>query len=158
MSGPIASAPQATVPLRSRADSIGMALSLLCMIHCLAFPVLFSFAPAIMKLLPGDDATHRCLTVGIGFAGFLAFRPGYRLHRRAWILGLFAAGMTLISGAALLGESVLTSFGEAAITVGGSCLLVAAHWFNRSFCRSCAVSDCGERHFGNTRRGSDEKH
>jgi uncharacterized membrane protein (DUF485 family) len=156
MNSSIASAPQATAPVRSRADSIGMALSLLCMVHCLAFPLLLSFAPAVMKLLPGDDVTHRCLTVGIGFAGLLAFCPGYRQHRRAWILILFAAGMTLISCAALLGEGVLTSFGEAAITVGGSCLLVAAHWFNRSFCRSCAFSDCEEKHFGTSRQCSKE--
>jgi MerC mercury resistance protein len=156
MNGPIASAPQTPASLRSRADSVGMALSLFCMIHCLAFPLLLSFAPAVMQLLPGDDVTHRCLSVGIGFAGLLAFRPGYRLHRRAWIVVLFAAGMTLISSAALLGGGVLTSFGEAAVTIGGSCLLLTAHWFNRSFCRSCTFSDCEEKHFGTSRQASNE--
>jgi len=130
--------------LRASSDYIGIGLSLLCLIHCLAFPVLISFAPAMLRGLPGDDVTHRSLAVAIAFVGFLAFRSGYRVHRRRWVLAGFVTGLLLVSVAAILGDAVITGYGEAAITVSGSLLLVTAHLVNRSFCRSCFVGACAE--------------
>jgi hypothetical protein len=128
--------------VRAKADIVGMGLSGLCMLHCLVFPLLVSFAPAILRELPGDDVTHRALAIGIALAGGLAFRSGYKVHRKSWILYLFLLGIALISAAAALGEPVLSAYGEAGITVCGSLLLITAHWCNRSFCHSCAVDRC----------------
>jgi MerC mercury resistance protein len=125
--------------LRAVSDFVGIGLSLLCLVHCLALPVLIAFAPAILRGLPGDDVTHRSLAVAIGFVGFLAFRSGYKVHRKRWVLAAFATGLLLVSIAAILGEAVLTGYGEAAVTVCGGFLLVTAHLVNHSFCRSCAV-------------------
>jgi hypothetical protein len=111
----------------TKADMVGMGLSGLCMVHCLVFPLLVSFAPAILRGLPGDDATHRL---------------GYKVHRKGWILALFLLGIALISAAAALGEPVLSAYGETGITVCGSLLLITAHWCNRSFCNSCAIDSC----------------
>lgn len=127
---------------RSTSDFIGIGLSLLCLIHCLALPMLVAFAPALLGALPGDDATHRGLAVAIGMVGIFAFRSGYKVHGRRWLLGLFSLGMLLILIAAILGEAVLTAYGEAALTVCGGLLLVTAHLCNHSFCRSCLVDDC----------------
>lgn len=128
--------------VRAKADIVGIGLSGLCMIHCLVFPLLVSFAPPLLRALPGDDFTHRMLAIGIALAGGLAFRSGYTVHRKGWILALFFLGIALISAAAALGEAVLSGLGEAGITVCGSLLLIAAHWCNRSFCHSCAVDSC----------------
>jgi len=133
----------ATTKLRTASDFIGIGLSLLCLIHCLALPVLIAFAPAILHNLPGDDLTHRSLAVAIALVGFLAFRSGYRVHRRRRVLVAFVAGLVLVSIAALLGDQVLTGYGEATITVCGGILLVTAHLVNHSFCRSCALRTCG---------------
>jgi len=137
-----AMAPKAARMVRTKADMVGMGLSGLCMVHCLVFPLLVSFAPAILRGLPGDDLTHRVLAIGIALAGGLAFRSGYKVHRRGGILALFLVGIALISAAAVLGEPVLSAYGETGITVCGSLLLITAHWRNRSFCRSCAVASC----------------
>jgi hypothetical protein len=128
--------------VRAKADAVGIGLSALCMVHCLAFPVIIAFAPAALRALPGDDATHRTLAVGIGLAGSLAFRSGYKVHRKGWILALFLLGLALVSAAAMIGEPSLPALGEAAITTCGSVLLVTAHWCNRSLCHSCIVSGC----------------
>ena len=127
--------------IRAASDFLGIGLSMLCLIHCLALPFLIAFAPVLLRTLPGDDVTHRTLAVAIGFVGILAFRSGYRVHRRRWLLFVFVAGLLLVSVAAILGDAVLTSYGEAAITVCGGLMLVSAHLVNRSFCRSCAVCD-----------------
>jgi hypothetical protein len=128
--------------VRTKADMVGMGLSALCMVHCLVFPLLVSFAPTVVRGLPGDDVTHRVLAFGIALAGSLAFRSGYKVHRKGWILALFLLGIALISAAAALGEPVLSAHGETGITVCGSLLLITAHWCNRSFCNSCAVDSC----------------
>lgn len=128
--------------LRAASDFVGIGLSLLCLVHCMALPVLIAFAPAILRALPGDDVTHRCLAVAIGLVGLLAFRSGYRVHHRRWVLAVFVTGLVLVSTAAVLGEAVLAAYGEAAITVCGGLLLVTAHLVNHSFCRSCAVRSC----------------
>jgi hypothetical protein len=128
--------------VHAKADMVGMGLSGLCMVHCLVFPLLVSFAPAILGRLPGDDVTHRVLAIGIALAGGLAFRSGYKVHRKGWILALFLLGIALISAAAALGEPVLSAYGETGTTVCGSLLLITAHWCNRSFCNSCAVDSC----------------
>jgi peptidoglycan/LPS O-acetylase OafA/YrhL len=129
--------------LRAVSDMVGIGLSLLCLVHCLALPVLIAFAPAILRGLPGDDITHRSLAVLIGFVGFLAFRSGYKVHRRRWVLGAFITGLLLVSIAAVLGDEVLTGYRESAVTVCGGLLLVTAHLVNHSFCRSCLVRGCG---------------
>ena len=130
--------------LRAASDFVGIGLSLLCLVHCLALPVLISFAPAILRRLPGDDVTHRGLAVAIGFVGLLAFRSGYKVHRRRSVLAAFVTGLLLVSLAAILGDAVLSGYGEAAITVCGGLLLVTAHLVNHSFCRSCVVHDCSQ--------------
>ena len=131
--------------VRAKADLIGISLSGLCMVHCLVFPLLVSFAPAILRELPGDDVTHRTLAIGIALAGGLAFHSGYKLHRKRWILALFLLGIVLISAATAVGEPRLSAYGEAGITVCGSLLLITAHWCNRSFCHSCAVDTCHQQ-------------
>ena len=129
--------------VRAASDFLGIGLSVLCMIHCLALPFVIAFAPAILHGLPGDDVTHRSLAVAIGFVGLLAFRSGYKVHRRRWVLATFILGLVLVSTAALLGDAVLTGVGETSITVSGGILLVTAHFMNHSFCRSCAARACG---------------
>lgn len=130
--------------LRAASDFAGIGLSLLCLVHCLALPVLIAFAPTILRGLPGDDVTHRSLAVMIGLVGLLALRTGYRVHRKRWVLAVFVMGFVLVLSAAVLGESVLSGYGEAAITVCGGLLLVTAHLFNHSFCRSCTVHSCSQ--------------
>jgi peptidoglycan/LPS O-acetylase OafA/YrhL len=130
---------EAKTGLRAMSDFVGIGLSALCLIHCLAVPVLIAFAPAILREMPGDDVTHRSLAVAIGAVGFLAFRSGYKVHRRRWVLTPFITGLLLVSIAAALGDEVLTAYGEAAVTVCGGLLLVTAHLVNHSFCRSCAA-------------------
>jgi uncharacterized membrane protein (DUF485 family) len=134
--------------LRVGADCLGIGLSFLCLVHCLVFPFLIAFAPELLKGLPGDDLIHRILAFMIGLVGWIAFRSGYRVHRRRWVLGIFSSAMILIAAAAVLSESELSVRWETGMTVCGSLLLVTAHFANHTFCRSCAVRDCSHSSHG----------
>ena len=127
--------------LRPTVDMLGVGMSVLCMVHCLAFPILVAFAPQMMRRLPGDDTTHRSLLVVIALLGCIAFRRGYQLHRKGWILYLFLLGAALVSLAAICGEAVLSAPGETAITVCGSLFIVSSHVLNQKYGRSCTCCD-----------------
>jgi MerC mercury resistance protein len=124
--------------IRPSMDTFGIGISFLCMIHCLVFPFIVSFAPQLMRQLPGDDTLHRTLLVAILLLGFLAFRRGYRIHQRRYVLSLFLVGVVFVSVAAIWGESTLSVATETAITSCGSLLIITAHILNHRHCRSCA--------------------
>lgn len=105
---------------------LGMGLSVLCLLHCLALPWLLASLPiAILATLPEG------------------------LRENAWVHAALIAPVLLVSGPVLLRRQpdatqillVITAFaaligglfiasetGEVALTVAGTLLLLAAHW------------------------------
>jgi hypothetical protein len=121
-------------------DWMGQLLSGLCIAHCLALPLVLSFLPAVAAELLEGEAVHRALILGVTGTAAVAFLPGLRLHRRASVLGLAAVALGLLASAAFLlpeggGEGIEAA--EVGLTLGGGALMAAAHWWNRTLCRSC---------------------
>jgi hypothetical protein len=127
-------------PLRRHADLVGVSVSAICLIHCLATPIAISIFPGVIEYLPGDVRFHRALSVCIVLLGALAFIPGYRIHRRKPLLALIGAGMLLILTVAWEGGG-MRSASELALSIPGSLMLVTAHLLNRTFCRQCDSCD-----------------
>ncbi len=105
----------------------GMGLSLLCLLHCLALPWLLSSLPIVMLAalpegLRENAWVHAALIAPVLLVSgpvLLQGRPGARqgllviVAFAALIGGLFAASKT----------------GEQGLTVAGTLLLLAAHWY-----------------------------
>ncbi len=49
-------------------------------------------------------------------------------------------GLGCIWGAAWLGDKLPSHAWEVAVTVAGSCLMIAAHRYNHTFCADCRCS------------------
>jgi hypothetical protein len=118
------------------ADYAGMAASALCLVHCLAMPLLLAAFPLLG--LGGDHhALHDALLLGVTAPVLLALVPGYLKHRDPRALSLGAAGLAAFLVAVfVLGPQV----GELAETVGAvasSVLLLAAHLRNHRYCKDC---------------------
>ncbi len=124
-------------PIRLTADTLGIAASTLCFVHCLLTPVLLAASPALAHLLPGEESTHRALAIGIAVLGAVALLRGLRLHRRLRILWLLLAGLACISVGAWFGDRLPSHAAEIAVTLAGSALLITAHRLNHTFCRDC---------------------
>ena len=117
--------------LRARLDRIGIVLSGLCAVHCLAGVVLVT----VMGLGGGillDPSIHRiglaiALVVGGATIGISALK-----HGRILPLALGTAGLTLMALALWTGHSAY----EAALTICGVALVALAHVLNirRSGC------------------------
>ena len=116
-------------------DRGGMIISSLCLVHCLALPLLIAALPAFGNALPGDFAVHLILIlVALPVTGFALWR-GARAHGRRRPLMLGLTGLLLVATALPLTGFALV---EAALTVGGGLLVVAAHVLNwRGHAESC---------------------
>lgn len=111
--------------LRGRLDRVGMILSGLCAVHCLAGLVVVT----VMGLGGGvllDPSIHRiglavALVVGGATIGIGAIRHGRRLP-----LAIGAFGLSLMGAALWAGHSAY----EAALTIAGVALVAVAHFLN----------------------------
>jgi peptidoglycan/LPS O-acetylase OafA/YrhL len=125
------------------ADHLGVWTSALCVIHCVFAPVLLSISATFAHLLPGDEKIHRRLAVLVALFGVIALIAGFRKHQRKIVILLMLGGMACIAGAAWFGDELPSHAYEVAITLTGSCLMIAAHRLNHTFCKSCeCASGC----------------
>ena len=105
---------------------LGMGLSVLCLVHCLALPWLLASLPAVAlaalpEALRDNEWLHAALIVPVLLVSgpvLLRGRPG--LLRSALVASAFAS---LIGALFLENEA-----GEQTLTVAGAALLMAAHW------------------------------
>lgn len=111
-----------------RFEKAALAASFLCLVHCLALPLLIAALPPLSRILALPESVHLWL---LGFAipaSGGALVAGRARHGSALPLALGAAGLALLAlGALPFGGSA----GETPVTVAGSLALAAAHILNR---------------------------
>lgn len=121
-------------------DKLGMAGSGLCLIHCLAIPVVAGALPSLGIAFLADESVHEILAFFLIALAGLAFIPGYRRHRNRHVVMLMAAGLGLILFATWGNAWIdLHGVGETVLSIAGSLLLIWAHYRNHSFCQTCSV-------------------
>ena len=107
-----------------RADGAAVLLSVLCLIHCLALPLLAAVAP-VVSVLSENELFHRVLVLLVApITGWVAWRareqPGFRAF--LWLAG---GGVVLLMVAALV-EPLEEH--EVGVTLVGALMLAVAHW------------------------------
>lgn len=117
-----------------RWDAAGMTASFLCVMHCVASPVIAMVVPVIAL---NEGATHGVLALAVLSFGLLALVPGYRRHGRHVLIALGALGVLLIWGSMLLPESLASETLETGLTMAGGVIMVVAHLYNIRLCRAC---------------------
>ena len=113
-------------------DLWGQAISLLCLVHCLATPLVVMLVPTMAGFLGG---WHPVLLAGVVGTAAWAFVPGYRYHRNKAVLGLAAGGVLLLAIAVTLFHEHFVA--ETVITMAGAALMLGAHWKNRALSIRC---------------------
>jgi len=126
-------------------DRVGVVASAACAVHCLLVPVLLSFSSVFAHFIPGEESTHRTLAVLVAAVGALALGSGYRKHQQRAPFVLMACGLSLIVFTAVWGDDLPNHAAEVAITVMGSCCMIAAHRLNHTFCRRCVTCCEGDK-------------
>ena len=117
-------------------DHWGMLASALCVVHCIATPIVALVLPAIAA---NEGVTHGVLAVAVVLFALLAFLPATKIHGKHRVLVLGMAGVLLIWTALLLPEEWVGDRFRDLLTMAGGVTMVAAHVFNAVLCRRCAV-------------------
>lgn len=111
-------------------DQIAITLSAVCIVHCLAVPLVVAVLP-IAAVSFGDEAHFHGLMLWLVVpTSVLGFGLGYRIHGRAGLVALGALGVAVIGGASIWGHAVWPEWLEITISVLGSLTLGYAHWQN----------------------------
>jgi hypothetical protein len=114
-----------------RSDFVGTALSLLCVVHCLATPVILSALPSVGAVFAH---AHPWLFAAVIPVALWAFIPAFRHHGDKRVLGLACAGIAFLALAAFWETAGSL---EIPFSLVGAGLLVTAHWFNQQRLRAC---------------------
>ncbi len=119
------------------ADYAGIAASALCLLHCLAMPLLLAAFP-LLGLGNDHHALHDALLAGVTLPVLLALVPGYLRHRDGVALGLGVAGLLTFLAAVFVVGPRFGEWTETGAAVASSVLLLAAHLRNHRYCRDCS--------------------
>lgn len=108
-------------------DGAAIGASALCLIHCLALPVLIALLPALADLLAVPESFHLAALAFAVPASAVALGTGYRRHGMLLPAAIGVMGLGLLGWGALGGHAVAT---ETGLSVLGSILLAAGHVWN----------------------------
>ncbi len=108
-------------------DAAGIGLASLCIIHCLALPLLIAALPMLLELLDLPEAFHLGMVLlALPLSGFALVR-GFGRHHRVAAPAIGFGGLSLMLAAVALAPDEAS---ETFLTVCGSALLVTAHIAN----------------------------
>lgn len=116
-------------------DWLGLGLSGLCALHCLALPLLATSLPFLRAEHGNHSVFHILMAIFIVPLGLWAFFRGHRIHRANWVF----LGGSLGLGFVLLGLLSDEAFWSTAVTSLGSAILMFFHYQNwqLSRCQAC---------------------
>ena len=121
------------VPARSYRllDGVAVCLSMLCLVHCLALPILIASLPLFAASMVTNERFHLRMLLAVVPTSVLALGSGFRTHRLRVPPVLGAFGVSLIAGAAFGPDLIgMSRFMDTAVTVVGGLTLAVAHGLN----------------------------
>ena len=122
-------------PDSPRSDRAGMLLAGACFVHCVAGPLLLSFA-GLAGLTAGSERLEPAFLAGSVIIGTANLIPSFRKkHGRPVCLAMFLGGIVCLFLRRRLFSTSLPM--EAAATGLGACLIIGAHALNLRFCHQC---------------------
>lgn len=111
-------------------DRLAITLSTICIIHCLAMPLVIAMLPVAAVAFGTDAHFHALMLWLVVPTSAVGFTLGYRVHRSAGIVALGAVAVVVLAVVALWGHDVWDQAAEIMVNVVASLLLAAAHWRN----------------------------
>jgi hypothetical protein len=111
-------------------DRLAITLSTICIVHCLAMPLVIAILPVAAFTFGGDGHFHSLMLWFVVPTSVLGFGLGLRVHGRFSIVALGGVAIATLAAAALWGHSAWDPSVEVFVNVLASVLLAATHWRN----------------------------
>lgn len=122
-------------------DVAGMTASTLCLIHCLAMPIIIALIPAFAAQLFESEWFHVVLAFAVLVFCLLAFIPGYTRHGDKRLIWIGAVGLSFVFFATFVARYWSESAEIGLVTVG-NLVLVGGHLLNRKLTQKvCCPSE-----------------
>ena len=109
-------------------DAAAVLLSGLCLLHCLALPLVVAGLPLLAQY--SESHLHLQILLIVVPLSVVALALGYRRHRNANIIWAGAAGLLILFVGATVVHNNLGETADRIVTITGSLVLAAAHYFN----------------------------
>ena len=111
-------------------DRIAISLSTVCIVHCLAMPLLVAILPVAAVTIGSDAHFHALMLWLVVPTSAIGFSLGYRVHGRGGIVASGALAVAVLALVAFWGHDAWDPAVEVAVNVAASIALAAAHWQN----------------------------
>lgn len=112
-------------------DKLAIGLSFMCVLHCIALPLVLFFLPTVTGLLAlNDERFHLWLVFAVIPISLFAVISGYVHHKGSKVLLVSAAGLAMLISAVTFGHDALGETGEVIFTLLGSGLVAFGHISN----------------------------
>ena len=130
--------------LRLASDKAAIGISMLCVLHCLALPVLIVLLPSMSSLPLNDEAFHSWLIFAVIPTSLYALTLGCHQHKNYGLLKLGSMGLGCLVLALVIGEAVHSELLEKLLTTLGAAIIAYAHYKNYRRCQDPAPCGCSE--------------
>lgn len=116
--------------IQNLSDKMAVALSFLCLVHCLFLPLVIILIPSLTLTFLSDEMLHKVLLVAILPISVVALLFGFKKHGNTSVLYTIVCGLAVLCVAAFAGHELLGEMGEVGLTVFGSILVALGHFRN----------------------------
>lgn len=116
-------------------DKAAVALSGLCLLHCLALPLVLLLLPFVSAL--SLDRLHGQMLIVVIPVSVVALLLGFRRHRSRLVLLAGIVGMVLLIIGGTLAHNRLGIAADRTLTIAGAVVLAFTHYRNSRLARHC---------------------
>jgi hypothetical protein len=137
-------------------DRFAIALSSLCAIHCVVFPIAASVTPLLMATVDHGNAMHefwfhQFILIFIIPVSLVALVMGYRCHKKILPIIVGGIGLSILVVVAVFAEPLITQQiishkGETILTIIGGIIHATGHVINALTTKSIHTSSCSAAH------------
>jgi MFS superfamily sulfate permease-like transporter len=113
---------------RGLLDQVAVALSGLCLLHCLLLPFLIAVLPFLGQF--SDDHLHAEMLIVVVPVSVIALALGFRRHRHTGVVVSGIVGLALLIIGGTVAHSAYGLLADRALTVVGSITLAITHYRN----------------------------
>lgn len=118
-------------------DKAAVALSGLCLLHCLLMPLAFVALPFLEQF--NARHFHAEILLVVLPVSLIALSIGFRRHQDKRVVVMGIVGLSLLIIGATFAHNYYGVFADRLFTITGSVILALAHYRNSRYSRTCRV-------------------
>ena len=125
------------------ADKAAISLSGLCLLHCLALPILVAIYPVAFAVSLSEEFFHWAMVMMAIPISIASLFIGCQKHKKRQVLLLGGIALVLLSTPFAIPHEAINEQMEVLVTALGASLLATAHIINFRSCRAAECCDGG---------------